>query len=54
VSGRFRRSMQVASVLFACVDRIDSRRLIREVVRDRVSFYRDGRMSAEVMSVLTF
>ena len=36
-----------------CVDSIKTRRLIWEAVRDRSSFYVDGRMSAEVLRVLT-
>lgn len=50
---RFRRmSTQVGNVLFACVDSIDTRKLIFESVRDRVRIYIDGRMSAEVIRVL--
>jgi len=49
---RFRRSMEIGNVVFCCVDKIDSRRLIWEVVKDRVNFYCDGRMSAEVLRVL--
>ena len=50
---RFRRmSTQVGNVLFACVDSIDTRKLIFESVRGRVKLYVDGRMSAEVIRVL--
>jgi len=48
----FRRSMEVGNVLFCCVDRIDTRRLVWEGVKDRVDFFADGRMTAEVLRVL--
>jgi hypothetical protein len=50
---RFRRSMEVGNALFDCVDKIDVRRLIWEAVKNTTSFYVDGRMSAEVLRVLT-
>ncbi|MFB0552687.1 MAG: ThiF family adenylyltransferase [Phycisphaerae bacterium] len=53
VPERFRRSMEIGNVVFCCVDRIDVRRLTWETVKDRVNFYCDGRMSAEVLRVLT-
>jgi len=53
VPERFRRSMEIGNIVFCCVDRIDARRLIWESVKDRVNFYCDGRMSAEVLRVLT-
>jgi sulfur carrier protein ThiS adenylyltransferase len=53
VPERFRRSMEIGSVVFCCVDRIDVRRLIWESVKDKVSFFVDGRMSAEVLRILT-
>jgi sulfur carrier protein ThiS adenylyltransferase len=34
------------------VDRIDTRRLIWEAVKNKVDFFADGRMSAEVLRVL--
>jgi sulfur carrier protein ThiS adenylyltransferase len=46
VSSRFRRSLRLGSVVFCCVDRIDTRRQIWEGIRDRVDFFCDGRMSA--------
>ena len=49
---RFRRSMEIGNVLFCCVDSIDTRRLIWQAVQDKVSFFADGRMSAEVLRVL--
>lgn len=50
---RFRRSMEIGNVVFCCVDRIDTRRLIWEAVKDKADFWADGRMSAEVLRVLT-
>jgi sulfur carrier protein ThiS adenylyltransferase len=45
--------MDVGNTLFCCVDSIATRRLIWEAVQDRVTFFVDGRMSAEVLRVLT-
>ncbi len=53
VPHRFRRSQQVGSVIFSCVDRIDTRRQIWEAVTDQVEFFCDGRMAAEVLRVIT-
>jgi len=53
VPERFRRSMETGNVVFCCVDRIDVRRLVWESVKDRASFFVDGRMSAEVLRILT-
>jgi len=50
---RFRRSMEIGNVVFCAVDRIYTRRLIWEAVKDKVSFFTDGRMTAEVLRVLT-
>jgi hypothetical protein len=52
VTDRFRRSMEIGNVIFACVDKIDIRRLIWEAVKDKADFFADGRMSAEVLRVL--
>ncbi len=49
---RFRRSIDVGKAVFCCVDSIETRRFIWEAVRDRTSFFADGRMSAEVLRVL--
>jgi len=53
VGERFRRSTEIGNVVFNCVDSIETRRLIWEAVKDRSSFYVDGRMSAEVLRVIT-
>ncbi len=53
VPERFRRSMEIGNVVFVCVDQIDTRRLIWEAVKDKIGFFCDARMSAEVLRVLT-
>ena len=53
VTERFRRSMDVGDIIFSAVDSIDVRRLIWESVNDKARLYCDGRMSAEVLRVLT-
>jgi len=49
---RFRRSMKVGNAVFCCVDKIDTRQLIWQAAQQRVDFYVDGRMAAEVLRVL--
>jgi len=49
---RFRRSTKVGDVVFCCVDKIDTRKLIWEAVGHKVRFFADARMSAEVVRVL--
>jgi len=50
---RFRRTMDIGNTVFCCVDSIEIRKLIWEAVKDKVRFFTDGRMSAEVIRVLT-
>jgi len=50
---RFKRSTPVGNCVFACVDSIEIRKLIWDAVKDKVSFYCDGRMSAEVLRIIT-
>ena len=50
---RFRRSMEIGNAVFCAVDKIEIRRLIWDAVKDKASFFTDGRMSAEVLRVLT-
>jgi hypothetical protein len=50
---RFRRSEDVAEVVFCCVDSIETRAHIFGAVKDTVRFFIDGRMSAEALRVLT-
>jgi len=52
VVDRFKRSMEVGNAVFVCVDRIDTRRLIWEAVKNKVDFFADGRMAAEVLRIL--
>jgi len=53
VNDRFKRSMRIGDTIFCCVDKVDVRRLIWEAVKDKSRFYCDGRMSAEVLRVIT-
>ena len=54
VHDRYRRSQQeVGNTVFCCVDSIATRRLIWESVKDHSQFFCDGRMSGEVIRVLT-
>jgi sulfur carrier protein ThiS adenylyltransferase len=49
---RFRRSLTVSDVVFMAVDRIDTRRLIWDAIKDGARFIADGRMSGETLRVL--
>jgi len=49
----FRRSMEIGNVVFCAVDRIYTRRLIWDAVKDKVSFFADGRMNVEVLRILS-
>lgn len=49
----FRRSMEIGNIVFCAVDRIHTRRLIWEAVKDKTNFFADGRMTAEVLRILT-
>jgi len=53
VPERFRRSMKVGNAVFCCVDRIDARKLIWQAIGSQISFWADGRMTAEVLRILT-
>jgi len=50
---RFKRSTPVGNCVFCCVDSITTRRHIWDAVKDKVNFFVDGRMSAEVLRVIT-
>ncbi len=52
INDRFRRPLTVGNVVFTCVDSIGARRLIFDAVKDRTSFFADGRMTAEVIRIL--
>ena len=49
----FRRSMEIGNIVFCAVDSIHTRRLIWEAVKGKTNFFGDGRMSAEVLRILT-
>ena len=53
INERFRRSLDIGNALFCAVDKIQTRRLIWDAVKDKVNFFIDGRMSAEVLRVIT-
>jgi len=53
IQNRFRRSTETGNIVFCAVDSIDSRRFIWDVLKDKVSFFCDGRMTAEVLRVVT-
>jgi len=50
---RFRRSMDIGTAIFCAVDKIEIRRMIWDAIKDKAAFFTDGRMSAEVLRVLT-
>jgi sulfur carrier protein ThiS adenylyltransferase len=53
VPDRFKRTMVVGNSVFCCVDSITARKHIWDAVKDKVSFFCDGRMSAEVLRIIT-
>ncbi|HBG26197.1 MAG: thiamine biosynthesis protein ThiF [Planctomycetes bacterium GWF2_41_51] len=53
VLDRFKRSTPVGNCVFVCVDLIETRKIIWDALKDKVSFLCDGRMSAEVLRVIT-
>jgi sulfur carrier protein ThiS adenylyltransferase len=50
---RFRSSTDVGNCLFCCVDDIEVRQRIWQAAQARLQFFSDGRMSAEVVRVLS-
>jgi sulfur carrier protein ThiS adenylyltransferase len=53
VLDRFKRTTAVGKCVFCCVDKIETRKHIWDAVKDKVNFFVDGRMSAEVLRVIT-
>ena len=53
VLDRFKRTTDVGNCVFACVDSIVTRKHIWDALQDKVNFFCDGRMSAEVLRVIT-
>lgn len=50
---KFKRSTPVGNCVFVCVDSIVTRKHIWDAVKEKVNFFVDGRMSAEVLRVIT-
>jgi len=50
---RFKRTTPVGNSIFCCVDSIATRKLIWDAIKDKVNYFVDGRMSAEVLRVIT-
>ena len=50
---RYERVGDIGNIVFCCVDSIQVRQLIWGAVADKVLLYCDGRMSAEVLRILT-
>jgi molybdopterin-synthase adenylyltransferase len=50
---RFKRTMKLGNCVFSCVDSIQTRKLIWDAVKDKCNFFVDGRMTAEVLRILT-
>jgi len=53
VNERFKRSATFGNCVFCCVDKIETRKHIWDAVKDKANFFVDGRMSAEVLRVIT-
>ena len=53
VNDRFRRGLDIGNALFCAVDSIETRRLLWDATKDKVNIFIDGRMSAEVLRILT-
>ena len=53
VYSRWKRSEEVGNIIFCCVDKIEIRKMIWETLKDKVDFFVDGRMSGEVLRVIT-
>ena len=53
VLDRFKRTTDVGNCVFVCVDSIVTRKHIWDALQDKVNFFCDGRMSAEVLRVIT-
>jgi len=53
VLDKFKRSTPVGNTVFCCVDSIVARKHIWDALKDKVNFFVDGRMSAEVLRIVT-
>jgi sulfur carrier protein ThiS adenylyltransferase len=52
-NNKFKRNSEMGNVIFCCVDKIQVRKFIWEALKDKVDFFVDGRMSGEVLRVIT-
>lgn len=50
---RYKRSQKVGNIVFCCVDKIGTRKTIWETVGEQSDLFIDGRMSGEVLRVIT-
>jgi sulfur carrier protein ThiS adenylyltransferase len=53
INERFKRSSTIGNCIFCCVDKIETRKHIWDAAKDKANFFVDGRMSAEVLRVIT-
>lgn len=53
VYGRWKKSEKVGNIIFCCVDKIEIRKMIWETLNQKVDFFVDGRMSGEVLRVIS-
>jgi sulfur carrier protein ThiS adenylyltransferase len=52
VYSRYRRSEKVGNIIFCCVDKIETRKMIWNQIGAQSDLYVDGRMSGEVLRVI--
>ena len=52
VFNRYRRTEQVGNIVFCCVDKIETRRMIWEQIGAQTDLFVDGRMSGEVLRII--
>ncbi len=52
ITTRFKRGMNIGNVVFCCVDKIDVREFIWDIIKDDVDMFIDGRMSAEAIRII--
>ncbi len=53
VFDRYKRTMDAGNCVFICVDSIETRKHLWNALGSKVNFFVDGRMSAEVLRVIT-
>ncbi|MHA2280111.1 MAG: ThiF family adenylyltransferase [Promethearchaeota archaeon] len=52
IYSRYKRSEPVGNIIFCCVDKIDTRKMIWNEIGAKSDFFVDGRMSGEVLRVI--